>query len=454
VTLPVFPFLVTPVIAGPTAEGQTLTAVPQWSSTPPGGASFGYSWSRCTAAGTDCVGTGATGQQYALTALDVGDVIRVAVSDSEPTPGASQTAAVSTSSPVSPAGGASTTFLLTSPSSARTNQLVTVIATVTSSSSDKPPSGTIAFSSRGSVIPGCGAIPTSGPNQSVTVICLTTFAAATSAEQLTAAFTPSAGSPVSGSGSAPVGLTIRKDSTTTSIDVSNPTVGLGSPETYTANVQGSLEGSLKPSGAVEFLDHGQPIFGCTKRPLTGTSAGSQASCVVRYGRAGSHAISVSYPGDANYLGSGSQGTTQVNARLISLGVVSSTMQWTFQVTRSYTSVLGLLINSVSAGTNVVVRCQGRGCPFARRSTTVRQITRCSAKKVKGKLKCTTQRSKDVNLGSGFRSGRLRNGARITVFMTRPDWVGKYYQFAIRAGGAPRIRIACLAPGSTAPGVGC
>jgi hypothetical protein len=453
-TLPVFPFLVTPVIAGPTAEGQTLTAVPQWSSTPPGGASFSYSWSRCTAAGTSCVGIpGANGQQYGLTALDVGDLIRVAVSDSEPSGAGQGPEAASTSSPVTTAGAASTTFLLTSPISATTNQLVTVIATVTSTSSAKPPNGTIAFSNRGKAIPGCGSIPADGQGQqSVTVTCLAAFAAGSSPEQLTAVFTPSPGSPVSASGSAPVSLTIRKDSTTSSIDVSSPTVALGSRETYTANVQGILGGSVKPSGTAEFLDHGKPIAGCTKSPLTATSIGSQASCAVRYSSSGSHAVSVSYPGDANYLGSASQ-SAPVTVRSISLGVVSSTMQWTFNVTPSYTGVLGLLIDSVSPGTNVLVRCHGRGCPFARQATTIRRSKRCVAES-KGKVKCTEIRSTNVDLESGFRRRRLREGAQIAIFLTRPQWIGKYYQFTIRAGAPPRIRIACLAPGSTAPGVGC
>jgi len=354
---------------------------------------------------------------------------------------------------VTTAGAASTTFLLTSPISATTNQLVTVIATVTSTSSAKPPNGTIAFSNRGKAIPGCGSIPADGQGQqSVTVTCLAAFAAGSSPEQLTAVFTPSPGSPVSASGSAPVSLTIRKDSTTSSIDVSSPTVALGSRETYTANVQGILGGSVKPSGTAEFLDHGKRIAGCATSPLTATSIGSQASCAVRYSSSGSHAVSVSYPGDANYLGSASQ-SAPVTVRSISLGVVSSTMQWTFNVTPSYTGVLGLLIDSVSPGTNVLVRCHGRGCPFARQATTIRRSKRCVAES-KGKVKCTEIRSTNVDLESGFRRRRLREGAQIAIFLTRPQWIGKYYQFTIRAGAPPRIRIACLAPGSTAPGVGC
>jgi Bacterial Ig-like domain (group 3) len=451
-TAVVFPILLSPGITGSTAEGQTLTANPNnWSVMPaPPGASFSYSWSRCTDVGTGCVPIqGAAGQQYQLSSADVGHVISVAVSDTEPSGAGQGPRSASTTSPVTAVGAASTTSLVTSPSSGTTNQLVTLIATVTSANSTVPPNGTVAFSNGGTAIPGCGAVPASGPDQSVTLTCPTTFPAASSPEQLTAVFTPSAGSPVSGSGSSPVSLTIRKDSTISSVDVSSPTVALGSPETYTANFQGVVGGSAKPSGTAEFVDNGAPIAGCTDSPLTATIVGAQASCVVRYTRPGSHSVSVSYPGDANYLGSASQAATQVNARLISLGAISSTMQWTFRVTRSYTRVLGLLINSVSAGTDLVVRCHGQGCPFAKRASTIRQSTRCPTKG-----KCTTHRSRNVDLKSEFRRRRLRKGAQIAIFLTRPQWIGKYYQFTIRAGAPPRIRIACLAPGSTAPGVGC
>lgn len=55
---------------------------------------------------------------------------------------------------------------------------------------------------------------------------------------------------------------------------------------------------------------------------------------------------------------------------------------------------------------------------------------------------------------GFASRRLAVGARITVEITRPHWVGKYYRFTIRSRQAPRVLISCLAPGASVPGQGC
>jgi Bacterial Ig-like domain (group 3) len=458
----VFPILLPPAITGSMIEGQTVSATPQWSVPPPTGAQLSYSWSRCTASGTSCVPTSNPGgPQYGLTSSDVGHVIAVAVSDTEPSgPPASQGPESTTgSSPVAaadapgptPSTAASTTSILASPSSATTNQLVTLIATITSADSGKPPTGTVAFADGGATIPGCGSVPANSFGQSVTVTCPAKFTAASSPEQLTAAFTPAKGSPVSSSSSPPMSLTIRKDSTTSSVDVSNPTVAVGGRATYNASIQGVLGGPVNPSGTVEFLDHGTPIVGCTTRPIATTSVGSSASCVVSYNRLGSHSITVAYSGDGNYFGSGSSSATSVTVRSVSLGAVSSTMQWSFRITPSYTRVLGLLIDSVSAGTSVVVKCQGGGCPFARLSTMVHQSTRCPTH---GRAKCTTQRSKNIDLASGFHSRRLHNGALIRIYLTRPQWIGKYYAFTIRAAVPPRIRIACLAPGSTAPGVGC
>jgi hypothetical protein len=465
-TAVVFPILLPPRLGSSTVEGQTIEAFPDWSVAPPSGANarLTFAWSRCVQANCGPV-SNVTGSQYGLSSSDVGGTIKLVVSETDPGGAQQSNSAQSgtiTAAPVTAPTQSSPTSVTTvgaSPTSATTNQVVTLIATVTAIASGRSPIGTVAFADRGATIGGCGSVPVSGPGQSVTVTCTATFAAASSPEPLTAAFTRATGSSVTGSSSAPASLTIRRDSSNSSVDVSNPTVALGHTATYTASIQGSLAGSVKPSGTVEFLDQGKPIAACTTSPLATTTVGSQASCVVRYQRSGSHSITVAYAGDTNFTGSGSPSATHVTVRPISGGTVNSTMQWSFHFTRSYTRVIVLLIDSVSAGTSVIVKCRGKGCPFAKRSTMVHRSTRCPAKgkgkaKAKAKAKCVTQRSRSLNLESAFRGRRLRGGARVTIFLMRPQWVGKYYQFAIRTSGAPRIRIACLAPGSTAPGVGC
>jgi subtilisin family serine protease len=70
-----------PTIAGTPQSGKTLTAsTGTWSNSP---TSYAYQWSRCDSSGANCVGvSGATGSSYALTSLDVGYAIEVAVSGS------------------------------------------------------------------------------------------------------------------------------------------------------------------------------------------------------------------------------------------------------------------------------------------------------------------------------------------------------------------------------------
>jgi hypothetical protein len=119
----------------------------------------------------------------------------------------------------------------------------------------------------------------------------------------------------------------------------------------------------------------------------------------------------------------------VNGSLLSL----VTMRWTFYYTPTYTEVLALVLNGAPAGATVLVTCHGRGCPFTRHIAMIRPR---------------------VDLTGVFQHHRLRAGARVTVAITRPGWTGKYYMFAMRAGHAPRVQLACLAPGRTHPGGGC
>jgi hypothetical protein len=60
----------------------------------------------------------------------------------------------------------------------------------------------------------------------------------------------------------------------------------------------------------------------------------------------------------------------------------------------------------------------------------------------------------MNLLPVFRGRHLSGGTRLTVTITHPNWLGKYYNFTIRNGNRPKQRLACLAVNSTNPGYGC
>lgn len=337
-----------------------------------------------------------------------------------------------------------TTSLLTVPSAAVTNQPVTLFAAV--AATPGTPSGTITFKNRGASIGGCVAewITPSNP----AAACTTSFAASTSPEQLTAAFTPSAGSTVAGSASAVATVTVTQDVTSTSLDASN-TVNVGAGTTYTATVAPPVArpGPLEPSGSVEFFDRGRAIASCISQPLIGGGA----TCTVTYKSAGTHSVTARYGGDANFMSSGSsaRAVKAVRAPVHALGTITSTIQWTFYYTPSYTKVLALVVNGASPGATVVVNCHGRGCPFVTRDKAVTKTRPCGPK---GKRRCPTHGR--VDLTSALQNHRLLVGARINIDVVRPGWIGKYYMFTVRSGRGPRVHVSCLAPSSTRPGVGC
>jgi hypothetical protein len=95
--------------------------------------------------------------------------------------------------------------------------------------------------------------------------------------------------------------------TSTALTVSNALTGVDQPLSYTAVVTPERHGEGVPTGTVEFLDHGQPIDGCSAQPLTAGEATSAASCAVSYPLGGSHDISATYLGNDDFAGSSSDG---------------------------------------------------------------------------------------------------------------------------------------------------
>jgi hypothetical protein len=417
-----------PTISGVARQGQTLVeGHGSWSDNP---SSYTYRWLSCDGAGCADI-AGATEQSYTLTASDVGRL--VAVMETATNGGGSGLAQISApTAPVSTSGAASLGFL---PNDPTTNQAVALVATVSSGSANARPTGSLTFVNAGRPIAGCANKPVAPTGQVVTVICQSSFAAGTSS--LSAIYSPSAGALVAAATSSPVALDVGRDATSTALAVTKQ-VARGKRATYAATlvVAGSGSGPLQPTGSVEFLDGGRPIGGCLRRPLSGLAA----TCSVVYRSTGQHQISARYVGDPNFAGSSSDGRSvriveHASAPVV-LGFVSSTLQWQFQYHRAYTLVTMLQAARIAKGMNVSLACSGPSCPFSRIS-----------------LPGAATNSL-LDLLPQFHRRHLRPGSHITVRIMRPQWIGKYYSFTVRAGRGPLIVLSCLGVGRARPGVDC
>jgi hypothetical protein len=130
--------------------------------------------------------------------------------------------------------------------------------------------------------------------------------------------------------------------------------------------------------------------------------------------------------------------------------VASSLEWEFVSIGSSTIVKEMNALGVPSGGAVEVACRGHGCPFALAHATSGHRA-CSRKshKCHGKTNAGL-----VQLAPLFKNRRLAAGTVVSVRIVKPNWVGRGYVFKMRAGRPPKHQAACLAPGSTAQGVGC
>jgi hypothetical protein len=416
-----------PTVSGSPQQGQTLVeAHGAWTNNP---SSYTYQWESCGGSGCEEI-PGATGQAYAPTAADVGQTIVVL----ETAANSGGSSAVAASGRTGVVTATSATSLVVSPSGPLTNQTMTLVATISSSSGRANPSGSVTFLNGLSAISGCTNQAFQSAGQSATVICRGSFPAGTA--RLTAVFRPSPGLPLGASASPLTTLNIGRDPTSTSLAVTKQIVR-AKRATYTATVglPVSNSGPLEPTGSIEFLDGGRPISGCLSRPLNHLAA----TCTIKYKRRGRHKISARYAGDSNFAPSTSPARSVQIVKKSSqprvLGFISSTLEWQFFYHRTYTQVTALRADRLVKGITVQITCNGRGCPFSRRSVAAKTST-------------------SINLLPAFHKRHLRVGSQITLRIMRPNWIGKYYSFTVRAGRGPLISLSCLGIGRSRPGLGC
>ncbi len=415
----------------------------------------GSSIASVTALVTDRAGDPVPGDSVAFSSKDPGETISGATDNGDGTYRATITAStavgtasiVATDHSVAPAivsapaqltqtASSGTTLSVLPSSTVATNQPVTLIAAVAGS-----PSGTITFYTGYVAIANCQGLSVSSSYPVAT--CETAFSASASPVFVTAAFGPASGS--TGGSSQSQAVNVLAASTITSIRASDPSAHVGSPVTYTAFVAPSNQGPAIPSGSVKFIQDGKPLAHCSNVAVKASGGGPSAVCTLRYTTPGLRRVTAIYSGNQDFAGSAS---SSILVAVQALGRISSSMLWTFKYTRSYTTIASMLVNGVSLGTKVVVTCKGRGCPFAARVSAPSGGVRCSPS---DKHRC---RRGPIALAGEFHRSRLTVGTRITVQIRRPGWIGKYYSFLVLPSQTPQVRISCLAPGLSKPGIYC
>jgi hypothetical protein len=414
-----------PTITGTAQQGQVLTLTSGWINSP---TSFTEQWEDCTGASCTLI-SGPTGTSYTVGPGDVGHTIEVVETAFN---AAAPLGVAATSGPTGTVSTTSTTSVVAfTQNGPTTNQGVTLIATVTSNSSNANPHGSLSFLDGLGAISGCSGMPVNGGGQTITVVCQASFGAGTA--QVSAAYVADPTSLVNGSSSSATPLGVRKGGTSVLLAVT-PKVAPGGSATYLATlmVPASNAGPRLPGGSIEFLDGGQPIGTCASQSLSNLTA----TCTVSYKSPGTHTISALYTGDANFTGStsstsgvqivkGAPKTPTVH------GSLGSTLAWTIYYHPRYSEFTIFKAFAVAKGTSIIVHCYGKDCPFAKWSL--------------------AKPSSTLSLLRRFRHRHLRAGTRITVRLIRTHWFGWYYSFTMRAGRAPLTKRTCIAPGTLKPG---
>jgi Big-like domain-containing protein len=415
-----------PTVSGLAEQGhQLLVSHGAWSANP---GSYRYQWESCGS--TACTPIpGATDQTYTPAAADVGQTIFVR----ETATNAGGSGAPASSARTAVVNATSVTSMVVSPAGPRTNQIVTLVATVSSSSANANPGGSVTFFDGAGAISGCTSRAVKSAGQSVSLICQDAFPAGAAA--LRAVYTPSPGLAITPSASPLTTLAVGRDSTATSLAVTKQVVrSKRASFTATLGLPAGNSEPIHPTGSVEFLDGGRAIPGCLSRPLKKLTA----SCAVRYRSLGKHTVSARYTGDTNFAPSAapirSVRVVTASSQPPVLGFVSSTLQWQFFFHPAYTQVTLLRTGAVRKGVTLLLTCAGKGCPF-------------NTRRIPGT-------GGPIDLLPAFHQRHLAPGSEITVRMTRPNWIGKYYSFTARPGRAPVIVLSCLGIGKPRPGVGC
>ena len=489
--------LATAVTCGPAvgtalADGPAITGLPQVGNTltldttalGSDTTGFTYEWQDCDAAGQNCadVAGDPTVSAYTLQGSDVGHTIEAIVT----APGSDP----ATTAPIGPVVPSPWVATVAPTITAGTAQQGIILSVSTGSwgTNLTPTSYTYQWQDCDASGQNCANVAANGASSTYTLQASDVGHTIVATVTATDAY----GDVSSPASSASTGLVVS-NATVTTLVASPKSAQPNQTITLIASVSSSA-GAPAPAGAITFENRGVAISGCANVAVSPTGQTVTVFCPASFGSSTSKLTAVFVPGAGSSLQSSTSSAASVTISATTttttttttapppttttsttpattptttstptptptpsvvppsqgvLASVGSTMQWTFYYTRSYTQVRELAVSNVPAGATVFVKCHGGGCPFARHSAVLARVKRCGSK-TSGM--CSTHGGFDLT--PGFATRHLTIGTQITVMISRPNWIGKYYAFTVRARRGPRIRIACLAPGGTRPGQGC
>ncbi len=253
----------------------------------------------------------------------------------------------STSSPaLSQTVNKATPTVTVSPSSGSVTfgQSVTFTATVAGPAGAAAPTGTVTFT---------------GASASPVTVSLSTTAGVTTATLTTSALTPGSHSIIAayaGNGDyavatspSPAQVTVTEATPKVAVTLSSSSVNVGQPVTFTATVSGP-PGAAAPTGTVTFFDRSTPLG--TPVPLATTAGASTAIAALTTSAlaAGSHAITATYNGNADYKSSATPTPLQQSVNPPSVTANQSTSSTTTTST-SATSSAAASMNTASTTTS-------------------------------------------------------------------------------------------------------
>jgi type II secretory pathway pseudopilin PulG len=249
--------------------------------------------------------------------------------------------------------GPTATAVVSSAISSVVGQQVTYTATVTvTSPATGTPTGNVEFFDNGvgNPITGCTARPLSGASPFIATCAVTYNNTTGSPHPITAEYLGNAGTYAASAMSSSISQVVSQAATATSVGSSLNPSSTFQQVTYTATVTVTSPGTGTPTGNVEFFDNGvgNPITGCTARPLSGASP-FIATCAITY----NNTTGSPHPITAEYLG---------NAGTYAASAMSSSISQVVNASSSYpgstTSFLSAtanyyLINGVSLGSTTI-----------------------------------------------------------------------------------------------------